>query len=86
MSILIIILTVLIIAFIMFSLTRPKTYHLERSLVVNVPVNLIWEKVGCFKNWKKWFPWLEKGVTVRNTYQGVYGAVGAMSSSISNFA
>jgi hypothetical protein len=53
MSILIIILTVLIIAFIMFSLTRPKTYHLERSLVVNVPVNLIWEKVGCFKNWKK---------------------------------
>jgi hypothetical protein len=68
----------LVLLFVVLGLFGPKTYHFERSKVVNAPADIIWEELSHFNNWPKWSPWQEKDPGVKNTYEGTDGTVGAV--------
>lgn len=38
-------------------LTQPSDVSLERSLVINAPVEMVYDQVNNLYNWEKWSPW-----------------------------
>jgi len=34
------------------------SYNIEESIIINAPINTVWNNVIYFKNSQKWSPWL----------------------------
>lgn len=58
----------------------PKTYYLERSIVINAPQPIIMDYVSHLKKAEEWIPWAHNDPTMKITYGGIDGTVGATSS------
>ncbi len=54
-----------------------KTYHIERSIDIEAPRSMVFEAVSQFKNMEKWSPWTEFDPSMKKTYSGTDGTVGA---------
>lgn len=74
-----IIVAVLIIAFLVLGLVLPKAYHVERSVSISAPQDLIFEQVKYFKNTSKWEPFGAYDTAMVTTIEGIDGTVGAKS-------
>lgn len=57
-------------------LTRPDSYHIERSLVMEAPVGVVRALVGDLPAWQRWSPW-ESDPAMTRTYAGAPGGVGS---------
>ena len=47
---------VAIAAVLVFAATRPDTFHIERSIVVNAPPQRVFDQVNDFNRWRAWSP------------------------------
>jgi len=47
----------LVVLFLGIAFLLPHTYRIERSIVVNRPVNQTFQYLNTIKNWKDWSPW-----------------------------
>ncbi len=47
---------VLVVVFIGVVLSRPDTYHVERSLTVGAPADIAFAHVADFHAWEEWSP------------------------------
>jgi len=74
-----IILAVLIIAFLLLGLIMPKAYHIERSVSISAPQDLVFEQVKYFKNTSVWEPFGAYDTAMITTFEGKDGTVGAKS-------
>lgn len=52
--------------------------RVERSIVINAPVEEVWEHVATLAAQDRWSPWNEQDPAMKKTYQGADGTVGAM--------
>ena len=59
------ILLVLLIAGLM-----PKTYNIEKSIVIQRPVVQVMDKIGDLNNYSKWNPWQQTDPTAKSTITG----------------
>jgi len=75
-----IIIAVLIIAFLLLGLIMPKAYHVERSVSIAAPQDLVFEQVVYFKNAAAWEPWRAYDSTMITTIEGEDGNIGAIFS------
>lgn len=48
--------------------------------MINAPVEVVFPQVAIYKNWEAWSPWLLKDPTIKTTYAGPEGQVGASQS------
>jgi effector-binding domain-containing protein len=75
-----IILLVLIVLFFVIALFLPAKLHIEESMVMKKPANLIFKQVNNFKNWEAWSPWLESDPAMEISYSGQDLGIGASCS------
>ena len=55
-----------------------KDYHIERSIEIDAPQELIYEHVRFFKNFESWSPWAKLDPNMKTSISGTDGAVGAV--------
>jgi uncharacterized protein YndB with AHSA1/START domain len=60
--------------------TLEANYDIKRSRTIKVPVEVIFEEINDFKNWKNWGPWIEMDSTIIATYPEITNGVGASYS------
>ena len=53
-----------------------KKYHYEKSIVINAPVEKVWQNVNSMKAVNSWSPFLDYDKNMKQTYSGVSGQVG----------
>lgn len=67
----------LVALFVALGLFGKKDYHIERSIEIDAPKNLIYEYVRYFKNGDAWSPWAHLDPNMKQEITGNDGNVGA---------
>ena len=49
---------------------QPSTYHVERSISVNAPVDVVFPVLNDMKRFKEWSPWQKLDPNMQNTVSG----------------
>jgi hypothetical protein len=62
-------LVVVIALFGIFVVTRPNTYHVERTVEVQAPVNILYEQLD-LNHFSKWSPWERLDPNLKKTVEG----------------
>ena len=68
----------LIVAVLLYAVTRPDTMHVERAIVVNAPPDRIAPLITDFHAWKDWSPWEKLDPDLKRTITGPPSGVGAV--------
>lgn len=63
---------------IVLGLFAKKDYHIERSVEINAPREVVFEQVHLFKNFPKWSPWQHLDPKMTTSIQGTDGEAGAV--------
>ncbi len=77
------ILTALIIGIVLLfliSLILPKTFHVERSILIDASAADVHAYVGDLEKWEAWTPWVEADPTIVIEYGPITSGVGASQS------
>src|SRR5262249_31739854 len=77
---LVIIAVVLAIVIVILALaaTKPDTFRIERSAVVNVPADRVFPLISDFHQWLNWSPWEGRDPALKRTYSGAERGKGAI--------
>ena len=67
---------ILFLAVVVGMLVVGKKYHFEKSIVINAPVEKVWQNVNSMKAVNSWSPFLDFDKNMKQTYSGVSGQVG----------
>ena len=72
---------VLIIAAALIIYTQlPSEIHVERSIQIEAPVEVVFPLVDTMKSWEQWDPWTEADPDMERTYEGPPAGVGAKNT------
>ena len=71
---------VVIAAFLIFVVTRPADFRVERSATIAAPAQALFEQVNDHHKFNAWNPFLKVDPNVKNTYSGPDSGVGAVCS------
>lgn len=71
------ILLVVVLAFGGFVAYQPSTYTIERSAVIDGPVEEIYPQVVMFRRWENWSPWAHLDPGMKVEYGGPKGGLGS---------
>jgi len=55
----------------------PSHVHVERSLAIKAPSEIIFSQVNILKNWKKWSPWYQMDTAMKMEYNEIPAGAGA---------
>lgn len=55
----------------------PSQVHIERSVVMEAPKEVIFQQVNTLPNWPKWSPWLSDTSELTLTYEGAQAGEGS---------
>ncbi|MDQ1265527.1 MAG: hypothetical protein QG635_678 [Bacteroidota bacterium] len=61
----------------------PKNYHVERSIGIKAPINIVFDNIHNFHKWEKWDPWMKIDTTQKRTYKGTGIGVGSAYTWVS---
>ncbi|MCC6461901.1 MAG: SRPBCC family protein [Saprospiraceae bacterium] len=78
LKILLFILLGLVALVVLLGLFAKKDYHIERSIEVEAPKDLVYEHYRYFKNGKSWSPWAHLDPNMKESFEGTDGEVGAV--------
>lgn len=71
---------VLAALFLILLFAAPSQLHVERSIQVNAPANVVWEHLVKFENFNKWSTWRQADTAAVYTITGTDGTEGAYTS------
>ncbi|MBI4649450.1 MAG: SRPBCC family protein [Bacteroidia bacterium] len=80
LKIIIVIILLIVAIVIILGLLGPKENKVERTVVINAPVELVFEQVKFFKNTAVWSPWKDYDSLMTSSIEGQDGTVGAIMS------
>lgn len=72
-----VVLVVLVAALVAVVATRPATFRIERSLVIEQSPRALYDAVADFHKWEHWSPWAKLDPAMKTTYEGTPGQVGS---------
>ena len=81
--ILIVIIALVVIVFAL-SFIAPTKMHIERSIVIKAPKDVIFQNVKMFSNIRRWSPWEDKDSNIKTSIEGTDGTVGATYKWVGN--
>jgi effector-binding domain-containing protein len=61
---------VLVAAFFIVAALAPKTFNVQRKLVVNATPDVVFGELNSFHKWETWSPWQKADSTIKYTYSG----------------
>ena len=73
-----IVLAVAIAAILILAATKPNTFRIERSAVINSPAERIFSVLSDFHQWGGWSPWENKDPDMKRTFGGAERGKGAV--------
>ena len=73
-----IVILVIIVLIVILGFIAPKSYHVERTVLINAPQTMVFNHVKYWRNWQAWSPWAEQDSTMQITVEGTDGEVGSM--------
>ncbi|GAB7087080.1 SRPBCC family protein [Marinifilum fragile] len=65
-------------------LIAPKTYQVDRKIVVSKEVDTVFKSLCSLKEQQIWSPWAEKDPEMKITYNGTDGSIGSFTHWIGN--
>ncbi|HQR29458.1 MAG TPA: SRPBCC family protein [Anaeromyxobacteraceae bacterium] len=71
------ILLVVVLAFGGFVGSRPSDYKIERSIVIDGPIESVYPEVVMFRRWGNWSPWAHLDPNMAVEYGGPKGGLGS---------
>jgi uncharacterized protein YndB with AHSA1/START domain len=69
---------VFLIALLGFAATRPDSFRLQRSVVIDAPPDKVFALITDFKQWPTWSPWEKLDPNMARTYTGTERGVGTV--------
>ncbi|MGV0829704.1 SRPBCC family protein [Empedobacter brevis] len=66
----------LLVVLIILMFALGKQYHFETSIVINAPIEKVYEQVSSSKKFNEWNPWMKLDPNLKLTYSGNQGEVG----------
>jgi len=73
-----------LILLILLAIIAPKSFHLERSVVVEKPISEVFPYLKSVKNQNDWSPWKKKDPDMKQEFFGEDGTVGFISRWVGN--
>jgi hypothetical protein len=73
-----------IVAILVFIVTRPGSFHIERSAQINAPADVIFPMIRDFHQWVRWSPYENLDPNMKKTYGGPTGQPGATYEWVGN--
>jgi uncharacterized protein YndB with AHSA1/START domain len=74
----ILVIAVLVAAILIFAATKPDTFHIQRSVVVQAPPDKVFPLINDLRNWPRW-ELQDADPTMNRTFSGPDSGVGAIS-------
>lgn len=78
------ILGAIVLLIIILVMIAPKSYDVNRSIIINKPLNDVYAYLKLLKNQDNWSPWMEKDPNMKKTFTGTDGEVGFVSAWVGN--
>jgi uncharacterized protein YndB with AHSA1/START domain len=69
---------VAIAAVLIYATTKPDSFRIERSTVINAPPEKIFALINDFRQWEAWSPWEKIDPALKRTYGGAASGLGAV--------
>jgi len=76
LQILLIIMTVVVLAILIYLATLEGSYSIRRSQLINADINVVFDKIRDFKSWPDWSPWLIHEPETKLNYSDNYNEEG----------
>jgi uncharacterized protein YndB with AHSA1/START domain len=73
-----IVIALIIAVVLILAATKPDSFRVERSAVVNVPADKVFPLIADFHEWLKWSPWEGRDPALKRTYSGAARGKGAV--------
>lgn len=73
-----IVLAVAIAVILILAATKPDTFRIERSAVIDAPAERIFAVLSDFRQWTGWSPWEHKDPALKREYSGAERGKGAI--------
>jgi len=70
-------LAVVLAVFLVIVATRPAHYHVERTVAIEAPAEVIYAELDDLRKWSAWSPWEKIDPNMKKTYEGPEHGVGA---------
>jgi hypothetical protein len=74
----VIVVTVLLASLLIFAATRPDTFRVERSAIINAAPEKIFPLINDFREWEPWSPWEKVDPALKRSYSGAASGKGAV--------
>jgi uncharacterized protein YndB with AHSA1/START domain len=74
----VIVVVVLIALLLIYAATRPASFRVERSAIINAPPEKIFPLINDFRKWEPWSPWEKVDPAVKRSYSGAASGEGAV--------
>lgn len=75
---------ILILIVVVLANIAPKSYNVNRNVVINKPLPDVFQYLKSLKNQDNWSPWAEKDPNMKKTFNGTDGEVGFTSTWVGN--
>jgi uncharacterized protein YndB with AHSA1/START domain len=69
---------VFLVALLGFAATRPDSFRLQRSVVIDAPPEKVFALIADFKQWPTWSPWEKLDPNMKRTHSGAERGVGTI--------
>ena len=66
-------------AALLFAVTKPSTFHIEKSVTIQARPEKVYAMIADFHNWPQWAPQDREDPTMQRTYSGARTGAGAVS-------
>ena len=73
-----------IAAILIYAVTRPNAFRIERYTLINASSEAIFAQLNNFHAWEAWSPWEKLDPAVKRTYSGADAGVGAKYAWVGN--
>jgi len=73
-----IIILALVAAVLVYALTQPDSFRVERSIVIKAPPEKIFAQINGFHQWEAWSPWEKIDPAIKRSYSGADNGKGAV--------
>ena len=78
LEIILVIVALLVVAVLIYAATKPSTFRLQRSIVINALPEKVFPLINDFHRWSGWSPWEKKDLTMKKSHGGPPEGQGAV--------
>ncbi len=78
LKIIAIVVVVLLVALLIYAMTRPDTFRVQRTTRINAPPENIFPLINDYRSWGSWSPYEKLDPAMKRTYSGAANGKGAV--------